>query len=45
MCIVSLGDLMDPDSLINLYRDQIDFKLIFSIQILGIQINPHDEID
>ena len=42
---LSLGDVINPDRQIDFNRDQIAFKLTFSIQTLGIKINHRDEID
>ena len=43
--ILSLDDVIDPDRLIDLYRDRIALYSTFSIQILGIKIHRCDEID
>ena len=41
----SLGDAINPDRQINLYRDQIAFKSTFSIRICHPNPNHCDKID
>ena len=42
---VNVGNQINPDGLINLYCDQIDFKLTFLIQICRPNPNRRDKIN